>query len=258
MKTPSPPRAPDPRETAQTQGQLNRQFATAQQQQNMVGQSTPFGSLSYSQVGSWADGTPRYEATTSLSPQHQQLFDTTMGAANTLASRIATQAGQPVPLGTEVQDRLQQLGNERLRPMLAERRTAAEADLLNRGLTMGSEAYDNAMRRVTEGENDANNQLILSGWDRAQNMALAERQLPYQELAALTGATPGMPQFQSTPQAQIAAPDYQGAAAQQYQGQMNAYNQQMQSRNALLGGLFGLGNTLLANWGRQGFPTPRF
>jgi hypothetical protein len=42
------------------------------------------------------------------------------------------------------------------------------------------------------------------------------------------------------------AVDYTGLAAANYQQQMNAYNQQVQQRNAMLGGLAGIGGSLLA------------
>lgn len=51
----SSPTPPDPWETAQAQGQMNRETAIAQQHLNMVNQRTPWGTLTYNRVGTWGD-----------------------------------------------------------------------------------------------------------------------------------------------------------------------------------------------------------
>ena len=62
-----------------------------------------------------------------------------------------------------------------------------------------------------------------------------------------------MPQFGAIPQAGIAAPDYQGAVANNYAGQMSAYNQQQANSQSgsngvmgLIGSLAGAGATMYA------------
>src|SRR5688572_12664572 len=72
MDAPSPP---DPMSTAKAQSQMNRETAVTQQGLNMVDQYTPQGSLNYTQQGKWDDGTPRFAATTSLSPEQQGLYN---------------------------------------------------------------------------------------------------------------------------------------------------------------------------------------
>ncbi|WP_430439002.1 tail fiber domain-containing protein [Shinella sp.] len=73
-----------------------------------------------------------------------------------------------------VESRLMELGRKRLDPALDQRRKSTEQDLYNRGVRMGSEAYGNSMRGVTEGENDAYNQLLLSGRNQAVNEAMSK------------------------------------------------------------------------------------
>jgi hypothetical protein len=85
-RTPSPPPAPDPVATSQAQGAANRETAIAQAGLNAVNQRTPQGSLTYNQVGSWADGTPRFEAVQTLSPEGQQISD--------INNRASVMAGQ--------------------------------------------------------------------------------------------------------------------------------------------------------------------
>ena len=53
-----------------------------------------------------------------------------------------------------------------------------------------------------------------------------------------------MPSFVNTPQTQVAGTDYQGAVRDNYNAQMQAYNQKVSSQNAMMGGLFGLAGTL--------------
>src|SRR5262245_6442635 len=82
------PKPPDPMQTAQTQQGFNIGTGVAQQNLNMVGQKTPFGTLDYHQVGTNPDGTPRFEATTTLSPQMQGLFNTQIANQQDIASKL--------------------------------------------------------------------------------------------------------------------------------------------------------------------------
>lgn len=85
--------------TANMQGQWNS--ATAQQQQimNMTDQSTPWGDLSYNQVGTQTVigpngpiNVPRYSATQTLSPSQQAIFDTQQQAQANLGTIAADQS----------------------------------------------------------------------------------------------------------------------------------------------------------------------
>ena len=84
----SAPAAPDPWETAQAQSQWNNTTAQTQQALNMVDQTTPWGSSTYTQNGTQtiigADGkpisVPRYSQTTTLSPEQQAIFEQTQDA----------------------------------------------------------------------------------------------------------------------------------------------------------------------------------
>lgn len=88
------PKAPDPAQTAAAQGAWNSFTAQQQQQMNMVGQNSPWGSLSYDQTGSsWITDpngkrveVPTYTANTTLSPEQQAIFDSTQSAEGNLAN----------------------------------------------------------------------------------------------------------------------------------------------------------------------------
>lgn len=73
--TPSAPAAPDPTATANAQMQSNIGAATAQANLNRVDQYTPQGSLTYQQIGTNTDGTPRYQQTQQYSAAEQQKYD---------------------------------------------------------------------------------------------------------------------------------------------------------------------------------------
>lgn len=95
------PQAPDPVATAQAQSGMNRDTAITQQQLNMVDQYNPYGSVVYTKNGTdgftdsqgkWIE-TPKYNQTTSYTPEGQKIFDSTMKAQGNLASLAADQSG---------------------------------------------------------------------------------------------------------------------------------------------------------------------
>lgn len=72
------------------------------------------------------------------------------------------------------------------------------------------------------------------------------RSLPLNEIQALLGGTQvAGPKFQNTPQPGVAGVDYTGLVNQQYQGQMQAYNAAQQNRMGMLGGIAGIGSSLI-------------
>jgi len=254
MDAPDPPPPPDPVATAQAQGQMNRETAITQAGLNMVNQRTPQGSLVYNQIGTWSDGTPRYEAVQDLSPEEKALYETGLATRQNVANigkeqsaRIQELLGTPVDLSNEASEaRLMELGRSRLDPALASRRASTEQDLINRGIRPGTEAYRRAMEAVTQGENDAYNQLLLTGRGQAVQEALAERNQPINEITALlSGSQVSQPNFVGTPQTGVAGVDYAGLVNQNYQAQLAGWQNQVSQNNAMMGGLFGLGGAAI-------------
>ena len=108
MKTPKTPPPPDPVATANAQTAMNVKTATNQQQLNMVDQYTPEGSLKYTQIGTWADGTPKYQVNQAYSPEQQRLYETNVATDQNLANLAKSQSGflneymdRPVDLSAE-------------------------------------------------------------------------------------------------------------------------------------------------------------
>lgn len=87
------PSVPNADNLNNSQTQSNIATATAQTGLNAMNQQTPFGNLSYSQIGTWPDGTPRFQASTTFSPQMQQLFNTNMGTQQQIGNAAQSMAG---------------------------------------------------------------------------------------------------------------------------------------------------------------------
>lgn len=238
----SAPKAPDPVKTANAQAQMNKDTAVAQYGLNATNQVTPEGNLTYTQSGTWADGTPRFTATQTLSPEQKQLYDqqTQLGSKlNNLAigqtDRLGSVLGQPVDLSNDAtESRLMELGRSRLDPVLQQQRKATETELINKGVRPGTEAYKRAIDQTGQQENDAYTQLLLNGRQQSVQEILAQRNQPINEISALmSGGQVSTPQFTNTPQPGVNGVDYTGLVNNKYKADMDAYSGKMS-------GLFGL------------------
>lgn len=265
------PKAPDPValanaqaaanvRTAQEQARLAKEAAIEQQRMAMSGQVTPFGSLQYVTDPTSPSG---YRAIQQLSPEQQALLGQGQdlqaqygNLAGTQLGRVEDVMSSPFDLtaarGREISDVQQTF----LDPQWNQRKQEMEADLLNRGIRPGSEAYDNMMRDFGSQRDSAYDRMFLDAWSMANDAALKERNIPISDLNSLgIGAFPqGIEPmgFGNTPSPNVAAPgvaptDIITPTMQAYQAQLNASNSQM-------GGLFGLGSSLLGGWAQSGFP----
>jgi hypothetical protein len=262
----------DPAATARAQSSANKETATTQAQLNMMNQYTPQGSLEYTQNGTWADGTPKYSATQTLTPNQQQIADLgeqgAIGygqAGNQLLGNVRNLISQPVDLSSlgaaptydeNFRNTQRQALITRAQPDWDRQRSALETQLANQGIGIGSTAYNDEMTRFQKGYND-----FLLGADlNAGNAAAAEygrmRQgrndrineayLPRnQELntlsALLSGAQVSSPQFTGTPQTQVAGVDTSAALGMNQQNALMQQQMATSQNNAAMGGLFGLG-----------------
>lgn len=265
MKSGQAPAPPDPVATANAQTASNVKTATTQQQLNMVDQSNPYGSQSYTQSGTWEDGTPKYSMNTTLSEpeqrnQNQQWeFDNlTNQLGINQTKKLTGIMDTPFKLDNEAtESRLMELGRKRLDPALETRRAALETRLYNQGHQPGTPGWDAAMKANTEGANDAYNQLLLSGRGQAATELTAERNQPINEITALmSGGQVNQPQFGQTPTTNVAGTDVAGLTMDAYKyGPLANYQQQNANKNAMMSGLFSLGGAALGGWGRNGFST---
>lgn len=266
MDTPTPAPAPDPVATAAAQSTANKATAVAQYGLNATNQNTPQGSLSYKQIGTWEDGTPRFEATTSLSPGEQSLYDKGTVTKNNIAdignaytAKVGGALATPLNLNTATEDKIDQLGAARLDPRFQREGAALENNLVNRGIRPGSKAYETMHTQFDQGRNDAYNQLFLSGRGQGSQEALTERNQPFNEIASLmSGSQVSQPNFTSTPTPGVAPTDVIGAQQQSLNQSNIGTAAQVSQNNALMSGLFGLGSSALGGWSYGGFKKPSF
>lgn len=249
MKT---PKAPDPATVAQQQMSLNRDTAVSNQLINMVNTSNPWGSVNYDQTGTtqYTDSNgklvtlPTFRQSTTLSAPQQEIFDKGQAAQSNLAgiardqsAVVADTLASPFEFNNQdAADWAFDLGSSRILPQQQRNQAALESQLINRGLRPGTQAWNSEMTRLGQQNTDQLNQLALQGRGQAFSEALATRNQPINELSALlAGSQVSNPAAMSgpTPQTSVAGADYSGLVQQNYQNQL-------QSNNALLGGLFGL------------------
>ncbi|MCY1228414.1 hypothetical protein D9M72_407310 [compost metagenome] len=254
----SSPKAPDPQQTANAQAGMNRDTALTQSQINMVDQQGPYGSLTYNQTGTnrfqdsqgrWVE-TPKYTATTTLSPEQQKILEQTQGAnlnlgtiANERSAFLKDYLAKPFDVNAATEQKLYDLGSARLNPRFEQQMEQQRTQLINSGIRPGTAAYTSAMRDFEANRNDAYNQLALTGRQQAFNEASYERAQPLNEISALlSGSQVTQPSFVNTPQSQVGGVDYSGLV-------QNKYNADLQRSQAKMGGLFGLLSAPFAAFG---------
>lgn len=217
-------------------------------------QVNPWGTVSYQQgpERSFVDSngetvtTPTYTQTTALTRPQQKIFNQGQGAQLNLAELANDQSGflqdylsKPFSFDNrDAENWAYDLGAARLYPRMEQQRASTETRLANQGIAPGSRAWETAMAQQGQTQNDAYNQLMLTGRGQAFSEAMATRQAPINEITALMSGSQV-----SNPASMGAAPmtapgvagvDYSGLVGQKFAADTSAY----QSK---LGGLFGLG-----------------
>ena len=235
---------------------MNQNTAVQQQLLNMVDQSNPYGSVNYNQTGSssftGADGkvysVPKFQQTTSFTPEGQAIFDETLAAQNNLAETANTQSAavqdtlsKPFEFNNQdAADWSYDLASSRILPQQQQDEAALRSRLVNSGLRPGTQAYSTELTRLSQNNRDQLNQLALTGRSQAFGEAIQTRNQPLNELNALLTQSqlqnPGSASS-ATPQTSVAGVDYAGLVQQNYQNKLQASQSGM-------GGLFGLAGSL--------------
>ena len=264
---PSAPAAPDYRAAAQETAAGNIDAARLATAANRVNQKTPYGNLDYAITGSDPYGNPTWTATQTLSPAQQQLLDyqnqTSIGLgqlANKGLGYVENMLQTPFDTsklpttGFNPSQSYQDAYMQRLAPQLQMGREQVAQDLANKGIDIGSKAYENAMRMQAQRENDLLLGATTQGFgvgQQARQSALQEqaylRNEPLNTLSAVrTGAQVQGPQFvNSAQQATTAGADILGAAQMGYNAQMGDFNAKQAAQANLNQGLFSLGSSAM-------------
>lgn len=178
-KPSSPPPPPNYTAAAQATAAGNLESARAGLAGSLIGQTTPYGSLSYRETGTDRFGNPMYTATQSLSPEQQELYNLDIATSRGLGQLSQTgldyvrgmmanpfsTAGLPALQSNLQQAQMQQIAGG---PQLAQV-GSAEAQL---------RAGQGPNLQTRLGEN-----VGMAGWDRASNLLMQrlEPQLQRQE-----------------------------------------------------------------------------
>jgi hypothetical protein len=256
------PPPPDYAAAAQQTAAGNIDAARQATAANRVNQVTPYGRLDYSITGADPYGNPTWTATQSLSPQQQQLLDyqnqtsaglgrlsqTGLGYVENMLQTPFDTSALPTT-GFNPSQSYQDAYMQRLAPQLQQGREQLQQQLANKGIDIGSTAYDRAMQTQAQRENDLLLGATTQGFgvgQQARQTALQEqaylRNEPLNTLSAVrTGSQVTGPQFvNSAQQATTAGPDLLGAAQMTGNAQMGAYNAQQAGQNSMTQGLMGL------------------
>lgn len=255
MQTPKAPATPDPNVTAAAQTKSNLATATAQSELNNVNQITPDGSISYSQTGTNADGTPIYTVNTALNSTQQGLLDQTNAlssqknnvASNLLGSASST-LSNPIDLtSANLNNYIDSHYADQFNTQWNNSEESLQSQLANQGIQTGSDAYTRAMNDFQTQKGNAFNSLVGSQYGNAQNAITTSYNQPLTSLAALeSGAT--NPTAAQTAQTGVQGTDVAGITQNAYNNAYQNYQTQVGQNNAALGGLFSLGSSLLGGW----------
>jgi hypothetical protein len=258
---PSAPAAPDYSAAARETASGNLDAARAAAASNRVNQITPYGSLDYSVTGSDPYGNPTWTARTSLSDVGQQLLNNQNAASLGLGGTINAALGQVQnTMGEAFNPNLPSTGfdpgqsyqdayMQRLAPQLEQNRDQLQQQLANKGIDIGSKAYDRAMQVQGQRENDLLAAATTQGFgvgsqanQQAFNQEMTKYNMPLNTLSALrSGSQVQNPTFvNSAQQATTAGPDLLGAAGMQYNAQMGDFNAKQAAQQNFNQGLMGL------------------
>ena len=223
------------------------------------------------------DAPPQFTSTVNLNPQSQAILDAQLASERGLAELGNEQigkirqsvaspysySGMPAVFGegdtAQAQARAEEAIMSRLNPQFERDQESIRTRLINQGIGQGSAAWNKEMNQFGQTQNDARMQAILQGQNYGRNLlqdsltrrnqAIQEydttRNAPLNEYIAMTSGTQVRnPQFSSKDMGGIQPVDYAGLVNQQYQGQLNQYNNKVASNNATTGALFGLAGNL--------------
>lgn len=263
MGKPKAPTPPDPKQTSAASTSTNIGTAVANAWMGNVSENTADGSTKVTQTGSqtWVDpytgqnyAIPTFTRETTLSPQQQAIKDQQDKASlnlsslgNTLSGKLGSQLTDNFKLGNDATEaRLMELGRRRLDPLLAQQDEATRTRLANSGFAQGSEGWNREMDRSAQNRNDAYTQLLLTGRNQANQELLTEDNQRINQISALmNGGQVSQPNFMGANMPTIPTTDVAGLINENYNQKMGAYNQQMAAKQGVLGGLFGLGSSLI-------------
>lgn len=257
--SPSPPTVADPNTVATNQQNLNNTAAETAQQGSMVNQTNPYGSLSYSQTGTSANGTPLYTAAENLTPAQQSLLNTLQGTqqtAGTQASNVLSGANYgSVPAATAIGNATSGLTGQAvqqeqqyLQPFFAPQVAQENTQLENEGFNPGTPGYQQAMNGLLQSQGQTETGFLANIEPQMYQQATSTYELPAQlagSLSALGAPASENANLTTTPANTDQPANLIGATANANTANQATYQDQVQANTAFNSGLFGIGSAAL-------------
>lgn len=255
----SAPKPTDPRETSAATTGTNLSTAIGNAWMTNMNEYGPDGSREFNNTGmetvtdpytGQTYQVPRFSVTTTLSPEQQAIKEQQDSASLNLATlgsdlsgTLADHLRGNFTIGNEATEaRLFDLGRARLDPLFAQRDEDLRSRLASQGIKAGSAAYDREMALLGQNQNDAYNQLLLTGRGQAVNEQLTEDNQRINQISALLGGGQvSQPMFSTNPNVTPMATTDNGSIIANYDNaRMNAWQQNQAGWGSLLGGIGGL------------------
>ncbi|CAB4160889.1 hypothetical protein UFOVP770_16 [uncultured Caudovirales phage] len=262
-----PPPPPDYAAAARETAQGNIDAARVATAANRVNQITPFGNLTYKQTGTDSYGNPTWTATQELAPAQQRIAEQQAGLSSGLlgtaqkgldyAGSLLEKPGIDISklpsTGFDPGQSYQDAIMKRLAPQLDRENQSFEQDMANKGIGVGTQAYNTAKSLLAQNQNDRLTSATVQGINtgltanqQAFNQAGYNQMQPINVINALrTGSQVSTPNYvnpalQSTTQ----GPDLLGAVSNQYNAQLGATNAANANTANFVSGLMNLGGSI--------------
>lgn len=243
------PKKPEPLNVGAVTQQANTQnTANAFQNAsfNRINQQDQFGnSLSYQQNGTDDKGNPVFSANQQQGELGQQY---TQGLAG-LGQQYFQQAGQRPDLGSQATfDQAYGYASANLEPRMQRAQDAKYNQLRNQGLDPTSEAFKSASNDLALQQNEARNNLVTNIQGQMFNQGLQNRQQQMQELqpGVNFGQQVMQPGYVNAPQVGVQNVDVAGLNTAAKADEWKGYQADVSKQNAMMGGLAGIGGSLIA------------
>lgn len=225
-------------QAAQATTMGNLAGARAATQANRINQTTPYGTLNYTQ-GVDEFGNPTWTANQQLSEPLQNLTNTSLQGLQ--------QSLQNPMYGINPGETYSSAIMSRLQPQISQSNEALQAQLANQGIAPGTEAYNRAMTLQSQKTND----LLTSAQVQGMNTGLQAQQLQNQQAANIKSLS-APTYINPYTQAAVSGPDYLGAYTTSNAAQIAAQNAANARTANTQAGLYGLGSSLLMGSGGIG------
>lgn len=242
------PKKPEPLNVGAVTQQANTQnTANAFQNAsfNRINQQDAFGNtLNYQQNGTDAQGNPIFSANQQLGQYGQQAA----GGLAGLGQQYFQNAGNRPDMGSQAAfDQAYQYATANLEPRFQRTTEATDNRLRNQGLDPTSEAYRSQMNDVALQQNEARNNLVTGLQNQMFTQGLQNRQQQMSELQPGVAASSQFmqPNLVNTPQVGVQNVDVAGLNQAAKADEYKNYQADVAQRNAMLGGLAGIGGSLI-------------